>query len=521
MKSTICLLSLFILVAAINGCGISATYQIKSKTQLQEQQLGKGRIRALTVDSRLYTLNTFTFTDSLLSGSGTLKKKGLTTPFDGSIPFNHIVFIEGLETTSSKGLWVVPMMVVVASGLAAALAPPMFTIIPPSSGSGSCPYVYAFGGKQFKLEAEAFGTSVSKSLEAQTFSILPSLAPVDGLLNVRVSNERPETHLLNSVHLFVADAGDTSSVVLDINNVLWQLLHPIPPSVASNHSGKNILNDIVNKDKCYWKSELTNTRPNTGFRDTLELQFDVPQGASEATLVVNAINTELINEVYSYMGSVLGDATLLFYQAMENDSELQRTIKDWICECSLKIEVSDGSNWNEAGMMPPEANVAAFSRAIRISNLGGIRGPLRVRLSTLTDVWRLDAVSIDFSPVQPLPLHPLEMNSVSASDNKKWEDAVKSSDSSYALILPPNYLDIQFNSAAALGMKKPVYLFAAQGYLYEWFPTQKESSTPFITETMEGADRIVMLKNLIKQKEFFLPPIYSGWRKSNVVEKGR
>lgn len=520
MKSTICLLSLFILVAALTGCGISATYQIKSKTQLMEQE-GKGPIRALTVDSRLYTLKTFTFTDSLLSGRGTLKKKSIITPFDGSIPFNHIVFIEGLGTSSSKGLWVVPMMVVVASGLAAALAPPMFSIIPPSSGGGSCPYVYAFDGKQYVLEAEAFGTSVSKSLEAQTFSLLPSLTPVDGRLTVRVSNERLETHLLNSVHLYVADAGENSPVVLDIDNLLWQLPHAVPPVSANDHSGKNILNDIVSKDRCYWKSELTHTTHNSGFRDTLELQFDVPQGASEATLVIQAINTELITEVYRYMGAFLGDATLLFYQALEQDPELQRNIRDWISECSLKIEVSDGSNWKEAGIMPPEANVAPFSRAIRISNLGSNKGLLRVRLSSLTDVWRLDAVSMDFSPVKPLPLQQLEMNSVIASDNKNWEDAIKSNDSSYALILPPNYLDIQFSTVEALRMQNPVYVFAAQGYLYEWFPTQKESAIPFITGTMEGADRIEMLKNLIKQKEIFLPPIYAGWRKSNVVENGR
>ncbi|TAL70725.1 MAG: hypothetical protein EPN82_01565 [Bacteroidetes bacterium] len=528
MKATKYFIRLLILIVAIIGGGCAATYNLKNKTDLKEQE-GNGPIRALTNDSLLYTLETFSFTDSHLKGRGTLKKQGLTVPFDDSIPFNHIVFIEGLQTSTWKGIWVVPMAFVLISGLPALLTPnefgikrfPAYDNRPHDTGTGSCPYVYAFDGKQFRLEAEAFGTSVSKSLEAQTFSLLPSLVPADCRLTVRVSNERPETHLLNSVNLFVADAPENSSVVLDINNVLWQLPNTEAPVAAIDNSGKNLLNDIMTKDNCYWKSNLTNITINTGFRDTLEFDFKLPQDASEATLFIHAINTELINEVYSYMGAVLGDATLQFYQALEHDSKLQRNIRDWISECSLKIEMLDGTTWKEAGMMPPEANVVPFSRAIRLCNLSSVKGPLRLRLSTLSDVWRLDAVSVDFSPVKPLQLQALEMNSVSASDNRDWEKAIKSNDSSYALILPLDYFDIHFNPVIALGMKNPVYVFAAQGYLYEWFPTQTESAMSVFSDTMKGVDRIAILKLLLdKQRNFFLTHIYEGWRKSNLVENG-
>jgi hypothetical protein len=517
MKSTICFLSLLALVAALVGSGCSATYQVKTKSELVQRE-GKGPIRALTVDSLLYTLQTFSFSDLLLSGRGTLKQHGLTAPFEGSIPFNRIVFIEGLETSYWKAVWVVPMMAGVVSGLSAIAEPPQFEIH--RSGS-SCPYVYAFDGTQFKLEAEAFGTSISKALEAQTFSLLPSLVPVEGSLTVRVSNERPETHLLNSVNLFAADVPESSSVVLDVDNVLWPLPHVVPPVGARDHSGKDILSDLITEDGRYWKSDLANTVPFSGFRDTLEVHFDVPPGASEATFVIHAINTELISEVYRSVGAVLGDASMLFYQALERDAELQSNIREWIRECNLRIEVAGGTNWKEVGVMPPEANVAPFSRAVRISNLGCLHGPLRVRLSSLTDVWRIDAVSMDFSPVQPLPLHPLDIMSVSASDRMNWESAIKSGDSSYALILPSNYLDISFRSDAALGMQRPVYVFAAQGYLYEWFPTKTEPASSVISETVTGGDRVSMLKLLIKQRDLILPPIYAGWRKANEMESDR
>ena len=75
----------------------------------------------------------------------------------------------------------------------------------------------------YKLEAEAFGTSVSKSIEAKTYIVLPPLAHVDRFLEVRISNERPETHLINSISLFVADAPDESNVLPDIGNKLFQV----------------------------------------------------------------------------------------------------------------------------------------------------------------------------------------------------------------------------------------------------------------------------------------------------------
>lgn len=43
-----------------------------------------------------------------------------------------------------------------------------------------------------------------------------------------------------------------------------------------------------------------------------------------------------------------------------------------------------------------------------------------------------------------------------ASDGRDWEAAIRSGDSSYAVILPPNYLDGTFGSPPAMRMRRPV-----------------------------------------------------------------
>ena len=496
-----------LVILLVGGC--AGTYDTTKKSELQKLR-GKGPLRVLTVDSLLYTLETFSFTDSVLSGHGILKQNGSITPFEGSVPFGRIVFIERIEIGYEKLFWMIPMLAGTISSLKTMLdEPTKFEIRP----SGSCPYIYAYDGKEFKLEAEAFGTSISKAFEAQTFSLLPSLNPVNGRLTVRISNERPETHLLNSVQLFAADAGKASSTVLDINNILWPVLDANPPSAAYDQSEKDILPDIGKKDGRYWKSDLAHIAPFSGFRDQLEVQFDLPQDASEATLIIHAVNTNLITEAYRSVSTIVGDATMEFYRALEQDSQLQSEIRDWLHECSLRIEVAHGTVWEAAGTMIPEANVAPFSRAIRIRNLKSFKNMLRIRLSSLTDVWRIDAVSIDFSPVRPLSLHSLKMISVKSSDKNNCENAIKSNDSLYALILPPNYIDIHFESVPVLEMRKPIYILAIQGYLYEWFSNPKESTDNLVATEMSSGDRVAMLKLLVQQKNIFLPPIYARWQR--------
>ena len=509
MKSVIWYFCPIILLTVLFDSGCQTSYTTTKRSEILALN-GQGPIRALTVDSLLYTFDTFSFDDSTISGRGTLKRNGEKTPFDGFVPFRKIVFIERLENSGWKAAWVIPACILVASGTFSALSERSSVEIHRPSGGGSCPYIYSFDGTEFKRDAEAFGTSISKALEGETFSVLPSLTAVDGNLTVRVSNERPETHMINRIQLFAADAGTAQSVVIDNNNNCLPVFHPISPRSAHDQSGKNILNEITTRDLHYWRSDMQNTTAFSGFRDQVEAEFDLPANASSATIIIDAINSDLITDVYSTVGGLLGDATLEFYNALEHDTQLQSDMREWINDCKLKIEIGDGDQWKDAGTILPEATLVPFTRAIRIDNITALQRPLRVRLSSLTDVWRLNAVAVDYSPVRPLPMVELPMTS---DLTQKLRDALASDDSSYATLLPPDQFDARFDAAPTTDMQHPVYIFAAKGYLYEWFPKQESPKFSFAADAVTGYDRVAMLKLLIKDKNIFLPPIYAEWRK--------
>ena len=151
MKSRIDLLpSSFslLLVGLLLSSGCTATYQTTKRSELQEMN-GRGPVRALTVDSVLYTFVTFSFSETELSGRGTTTRNGQTSAFEGSLPFMNIAFIERTETSIWKGVWVFPMVAgIVPYFVKLGQDPPRFDITRPSH---SCPYIYAFDGTEYKL----------------------------------------------------------------------------------------------------------------------------------------------------------------------------------------------------------------------------------------------------------------------------------------------------------------------------------------------------------------------------------
>ncbi|HKI46775.1 MAG TPA: hypothetical protein VKA08_15710, partial [Balneolales bacterium] len=233
----------------------------------------------------------------------------------------------------------------------------------------------------------------------------------------------------------------------------------------------------------------------------------------EATVIINAINSDLVTEVYRSTGSILGDQTLLFYRALEQDPELKELVLYGIRRTSLLIEAETDSGWIKVGSLVPQADVVTFSRAIRLINLDRFRSPLTLRLSSMTDVWHIDALSVDCSKEEPLTMHPLKMlSATSTAHQRNTQAAVAKSDSLYAIILPPERIDMTFDGSQIANMGKPVYILAAKGYLYEWLPAARDLSPADIPGWFEGTDRVSMLKYLIRHEDLFLPQIYARWR---------
>jgi hypothetical protein len=499
-----CLVTTAIIVF-YSGC-FTVTTDISTFNQFyQYQKDGPNILRVMTTDSSLYVLNSYSLRDSALEGSGThITQKG-PSPFTGRLPLSSLVYVQGRETSFGRTL--LALTAVGFVGICAGNAGEQHGLSVFRPSKGSCPYVYAWDGSQYVIQGEVFGTAFGKALETSTACMLPATSPRSTAVLVRVSNERPETHYVDAIHATAFETPEGSTVLLDNEQRAWPVLHPQPPLQSPSQ--------LLRQDGTCWTSNLSSTGPGGSHRDVLEITFPSPEDRSTGSLIVHAINTQLVNAVYDMVFGYLGNESLRFLYQVENDSECVRILREWIGDCSLKIEVWRGERWVCEGRIAPEANAAAFSRIVRVSTEGVTGDSIHVRLSSLADMWELDAVALDWTPVASLKPHPLRMRCATHTEDGPVSEPLEARDTNYTILLPGDYIDMEFDGFHPSPDHTVAYALDATGYLYEW-PMENGPSPHSVFQTVafepEKSDRVEVVNFLIRHKELLLPFVYERWR---------
>lgn len=524
-KSELVLLALASWFCLLPGCETSEP--ISSRAQLRYYK-ETGTITVITQDSAIYRLDRYSITDSTLRVSGYRRKDGAEESFSGSLPLSQITYIQASHADGMKTILAIAAVGLVGSTVSSYLSgegeemrlDPQIRYVAPSygggggGGGGSCPFIYSWNGKRYVLEAEAYGIAWGKALEMRTASVLPSLRSDRGELNIRMSNERPETHYYNAVHLKGVETDTHCEVVADARDNLWPVHSPEAPSMATDHSRRVITEAVARRDGKYWESDLANTLPPCTFEDTLTIAFHRTSAQNGGTLIVHAINTTLSEIGLRTLFTFLGDESLEFVRAVENDQELVGILKNWIEDVSLKVFVWNGKEWSKVSTIRPEANSVPFVRACRIGPENFPDDTVKIRLTCLTGVWRIDALQMDWTTVRKLA--PLDVPLISAMGpgKKDVSPTLRSPDNEYLVLLPPETIDLKFKALNAPVGRKITYVLDVQGYLHEWIPPAAKESSIIPTAWMGGPAKIAYLKSILRLKNAFLPPVYAEWRRS-------
>lgn len=519
-------ISIFIFISTVLATliivGCYSTKYITTRTELWSSE-ETGPITVLTKDSSLYKLNTYFLADTVLTGKGVVKKNEISSLFQGDIKLSNIRYISAINVSFLKTIIAIGGIAAVGSiaisnlsGTEGASVNEQIGYYSPSSGDGSsCPYIYSWNGDRFILDGEAFGIAYGKSLEISTPTVLSSLKSDNNLLKIKIANERPETHHINKIELMGVEADMNASVHLDEFNNAWSIYNPIKPMSAKDNSGKDILEKVSYVDNIYWESNNIPTVVSSNFDDAIEFNF--VNKRKDASIIVTAINTEFSQVVFKNVFNFLGDQSLAFMQSVENDPEMVDALQKWIVESSLKVSVWNGREWNQVSSLHPEATAVSFSRVVRIDGTDIHSDTIKVRLTCLADVWKIDGIQIDWTPTQQLTQKPFKMISAIGTNHADYSAQIANSDDQYAVLLPPESIELNFETIIPADNKKMVYIFNAQGYLYEWFPPKDSLQSNFSNFSIPEAQRINYLKNLLKNKSIFLPPIYAEWEQTKTV----
>jgi hypothetical protein len=527
----------FLLIAlATNSCSYSE--KVSRRSQLANP-IETGAISVMTTQKSIYKLGNYKVMDSTIVGTGFLDDGKRTIPFTGEIQFSDIAYVQVQKSSFWLGLVRVGAVAVLgATAIGSFDGKDGLSITPVVThhyGGSSCPFIYGWNGADYILEGEAFATAWGQALEMNTCTVLPSLKERKGELSVRITNERPETHYINAVNLVAVETDADAEVCADPQNTLWPVYSTIPPVRAHGQIRDDILTTLRRKDGKCWESESVPETGETQYRDVVDVVFLKPPSQEEATLVIHAINTRIFDAVMRTVSQSMGDELLAFVDAVEHDPEMIALLKHWLEESSLKASLWNGSGWEPIGTLLPEANEIPFSRVIRFNARAITGDSVKIRLTSLADVWKFDAVGIDWSPVHPLTTRPVPLISARGPNGKDLAETLTHADDQYAVVLPPEKVDITFQSlqACAKGVrppsvglvsafgghpgKKTVYALNVQGYLHEWFPESRDQSQFMLVNQMKRETKIAFLKNLLKHESIFLPLLYSEWRQQ--IEK--
>lgn len=490
---------------AAGGCTV--TQDVKTYEQLC--RASDKTLRLLAVDRSVYELRIHAMNDSTIEGSGIHVVNGDRIPFTGQLAYRDLVYIQ----MQSGSFWQTTVALGFASlatfSLLSAKEDQGLRVYAPSSGgTSSCPYVYAWSGEGYALQGEAFGTSFGKGLEAETISMLPEARARGEEIIVRVANERPETHYVNRAALLAFEAPVGAEVLVDTENRAW-------PVVRSEAAAAGPA-EVKRKDGSYWIRSAGDTGPATSYRDFLEVGFARPVGARDASLIVRAINTDFGYSVFQLVFGYLGDQTLPFLYQVENDPELIRVLQGWLEEASLVVEIEEQGRWTSAGAIAPEASACLFSRIVRLDASGLEGDSLRVRLGSLADGWRIDAVEIDWTEVAPLEAHPLAMRSARDGSGTSMMEALEEMDTRYVVVLPGEGIEMTFEAYRASGQGVVAYALEAGGYLLEW-PAAAEADANSWFPTLpggfgKGPERLAVVNALLHDRDMLLPLVYDFWR---------
>jgi hypothetical protein len=460
------------LAALFTGCG--------AVTMLQRQVYAPDGFRALPQDivhekspvikahmrdGRLYVLSAWSLEDSgrVLRCRGRQESAGRTVIDSGdfSLPVDSVALFETNVATPSGWHASLMIMTVVSGAITAAC------ISNPKACFGSCPTFYAGRGKDERLVAEGFSSSVLPSLEATDVDALPDLEAEGGRITLTMRNEAYETHAVRSVRLVAVPRPAGTRVYRTPDGVYEATRGEDPPLIARGSEGD--CTEPLSNDDGAERCSATDSA-DLGTKECIDLVF-APSHAAHPALIVSArqslASTFLFYSTLACMGREAGR----FLAAQESSPALRGASMGAVRELIGSIAVlqcgSDGG-WKVVGQT---GEIGPLARETMLIPLQPSQGDtLRVRLEMTRGFWRIDRAAATAVEAEAAPRF-IEAEAVVKNGRPDGEALGMLRDSTQRLAsMPGDEFTISFRRPADLPDCQ--YFLESRGYYIEWIREQ-------------------------------------------------
>ncbi|MGH7469392.1 MAG: hypothetical protein ACRENP_15685 [Longimicrobiales bacterium] len=338
---------------------------------------------------------------------------------------------------------------------------------------GSCPTVYSTSASGELLEAELFSYSVAPLLEGRDVDLLAVQADANGRVQLEIRNEALETHLINHLELLEVRHASGEGVVPDARGRPIVLGARTAPAHARDRSGRDVRALLAMRDSSHFASAAARLErvTVTDFRDHIDLTLPRPAGRDSIALVLRLRNT-LLNTVLFY-DLMLGSAGA---QALDwLGTDLQRigpavALGMWYrSRLGLWVSVEQNGSFAEVERLPDAGPIAWKDVAVLVP-VPPQGDSMRVRLSFVTDEWRIDQVSIALDARRPTPRSWPAHTTLTSSGAPSPDALARLSrpDEAYLETGPGVTFVVRFETGPLAPGESRTFLLSSQGYYTEW-----------------------------------------------------
>lgn len=457
-----------ILVLGSTGCFTNYIRISRNLTKTEDvRKLDKesSYLKAHMMDGKVYVLSDWAWDEKakIVSGQGRLfdfnRHEIGQGPF--KIPLDGVALFETNRLSPSEHI---PWMVTL--GVSSAILS-FYCITNPKACFGSCPTFYVSDGENMILQAEGFSSSVARVLEARDIDALFRAVPAGPNLEVRLTNEAMETHVIRYADLLAVRRPSNGRAFVTPDGRFWQAsgIRAVESATGPEGDVTHLLRVFDGRERF----SATDGR-DLASREVLNLRFtDFPQ---EKAGLVLAFRQTLLTTYLFYQGlAYLGSSAGYWFAQLERGDRKARDMATglWSLLGGIEIEAESGNGrWVRVGEINETGPIATDVQVVPLP--AGLRPTGRIRLKMARGMWRIDFAAIARleRTVDAIPISPSVVLKEGRTDEDvarrlrdRTEPLVTLPGDSYTLLydLPDNFRDYEL-------------FLDSRGYYLEWMRSE-------------------------------------------------
>lgn len=402
-----------------------------STRQIPRQDWGaannsSGTLTVQMRDGTRHTLNDFSFTYA-----GLVANRGHSQPAKGgktAITVGTLIKYDSIDVVKIKQVDKARTMVAIAAAIGAGYAVIASTQdnkrpeAQPRPVSTSCPFIYSFDGKSWRMDSETYAGAVARGLERSDIDNLDFIRSVDGTYRLALANEADEVEYTDELSLIVAEHPVGTRVYPDTRGILHTVSDQSQRVTLQHHAVASL------PAKTRWEATFDNSH------------FAKP------ALVLRLRNTEALPFVHLQLLNILGDSVYSWYRTVNSDPSAAARVSSWY-ESMAGLRVSSRNRtgaWRRQDIVQIVGPKIAKTIVVPLDVEPG-KGMTVVRFESSPMLWNIEEAVIA-EEVTPATVHEVELSRAIDTDGNDVTALLRKRDGFYHISGTGNRVVAEFTA---------------------------------------------------------------------------